>query len=101
MDKPTIRTIDGKEHKLKDFDGRIYRVVAEFDKNQPALDDADFLEKHAEIAAELFGVTKDDILDMPLEEIMPASIAGRRAVFRFTWLKTQEIAKNLEEDKEQ
>ena len=101
MVKITITTIDGAEHALKKFDGRIYRKVAEFDNNQPQISDADFIERHAEIVAELFGVTTDDVLDMPLEEILPASLAGRTAVFKLTWLKTELIGKNVAEDKEQ
>lgn len=101
MDKPIITTIDGKEHKMIELTGRAYRIVSEFDNNQPQITDADFIEKHADVVAELFsGVTKDDILDMPLEEILPASIAARKAVYAFTWLKMQEISKNLVEDKE-
>lgn len=99
--KPTIRTIDGKEHEMIDLTGRAYRLASEFDNNQPQITDADFIERHAAITAEFFsGVTKDDILDMPLEEILPASIAARRAVYSFTWLKTQEVSKNSDADKE-
>ena len=102
MQKPTITTIDGKEHKMNLITGRAYRIAAEFDNNQPQITDADFIERHAAITAEFFeGVTKEDILDLPLEEILPASIAARRAVFQLTLLKTQEISKNSEEDKAQ
>ena len=102
MERPTI-TIGGKENEMIALTGRAYRLAAEFDNNQPKIDDADFIERHAAIIAEFFnGVTKDDILDyMPLEEILPASIAVRRAVYSFTWLKTQEISKNSEEGKAQ
>ena len=102
MEKPTI-TIDGKKHEMIDLTGRAYRITAEFDNNQPQITDADFIERHAALVAEFFsGITKDDILDyLPLEEILPASIAVRKAVYSFTWLKTQEISKNFDEDKEQ
>ena len=101
MEKPTITTIDGKKHKMKPLDGRAYRVAMEFDNNMPQVTDADFMERHAAIVAEFFGVTVDDVLDLPLEEIMPASIAARRVVFQLAWSKTSEISKNLAEDKEQ
>ena len=101
MDNPTI-TIDGKKHEMIALTGRAYRLVSEFDNNQPQITDADFIERHAALVAEFFsGVTKDDILDLPLEGILPASIAVRRAVYSFTWLKTQEISKNFDEGKEQ
>lgn len=100
MDRPTITTVDGKEHALKKFDGRIYRLVAEFDRDLPQITDVDFIERHAAIVAELYGVSTDDALDLPLEDIMPASIEGRRAVFQLTWSKTADISKNSETDKE-
>lgn len=101
MEKPTI-TIDGKKHEMIALTGRTYRIASEFDNNQPQITDADFIERHAALVAEFFSrVTKDDVLDLPLEEILPASIAVRRAVYSFTWLKTQEISKNFDEGKEQ
>lgn len=101
MNRPTITTIDGKTHELKPFTGRSYRVIAEFDKNQPLIGDVDYIERHAAIVAELFGVTTDDVLDMPLEDILPASLAARKVAYSFTWLKMQAITKNVVEDKEQ
>lgn len=102
MSKPIIKTVDGKEHEMIELTGRAYRMAIEFDKNQPQFSDEEFIERHASLVAEFYkGVTKEDVLDMPLEEIIPASIAARRAVYSFTWLKVQEISKNLDEDKEQ
>lgn len=101
MDKPTITTIDGKTHELKPFTGRSYRVIAEFDKNQPLIGDVDYIERHAAIVAELFGVTTDDVLDMPLEDILPASIEACKLGYSFTWLKVRQTSKNVVEDKEQ
>lgn len=99
MERPTLTTIDGKEHEMKALTGRTYRVVAEFDKNFPEITDVDFIEKHAAIVAELYdGVTTDDVLDMSLDEILPASIEARNFAYAFTWLKTKEISKNLVED---
>lgn len=101
MNTPTITTVDGKTHEMKPINGRAYRIVSEFDNTAPQVTDADFIERHAAIVAEFFGVTADDVLDMPLEEILPASIETRRAVFQLTWQKTVEISKNAEADKAQ
>lgn len=101
MDKPTI-TIDGKTHEMINLTGRTYRVIAEFEENAPQITDVDFIERHAALVAELYnGVTQDDVLDMPLNEILPASHEARKFAYAFTWLKLTEIQKNAEEDKEQ
>lgn len=101
MERPTI-TINGVEHKMAELTGRTYRIASEFDNNQPQITDIDFIERHADVISKFYdGVTKEDVLDMPLEEILPASVVARRAVYAFTWLKTAEISKNSDEDKEQ
>lgn len=100
MEKPRIKTVDGMEHEMAELTGHSYRIASEFDSNQPQITDVDFIERHADVISKFYdGVTKEDVLDMPLEEILPASIAARRAVYAFTWLKTKEITKNLDEDK--
>lgn len=100
MDKPTLRTIDGAEHEMVDLTGRIYRIVAEFDNNVPEISDVDFIERHAALTAELYsGVSVDDVLDLSLDDILPASVAARRFVYAFTWLKMAEVSKNVLEDK--
>lgn len=100
MKRPTITTIDGKKHEIRNIDGRAYRVVAEFDNNLPKFGDSDFIEKHAEIIAEFFGgVTPDDILDLPLEDIAPASLEVRSFVFNTIYAKSKAIEKNAPEDK--
>ena len=102
MDKPTITTIDGKKHEMINLTGRTYRVIAEFEENAPQITDVDFVEKHAALVAELYnGVTQDDVLDMPLNEILPASHEARKFAYAFTWIKFKEIQKNAEEDKAQ
>jgi len=101
MEKPTITTIDGKAHEMKPLTGRAYRLVAEFDKNLPQVTDVDLIERHAAFLADFYGLNVDDVLDMPLEDILPASFATRKAAYAFTWLKMQEISKNAVEGKEQ
>ena len=101
MEKPTI-TINGIEHEMGELTGRAYRIASEFDNNQPQIGDVDFIERHADVISQFYdGVTKEDVLDMPLEEILPASVATRRAVYSFTWFKANEISKNFDEDKVQ
>lgn len=101
MEKPRIKTADGVEHEMQPLTGRSYRVAAEFDKNLPEFGSEDFIERHAAVIAELFGVSVDDALDMPLEDIIPAARDARKFAYAFTWLKTGEISKNSQEDKEQ
>ena len=100
MERPRITTIDGTDHEMRHLDGRAYRVASEFDNNLPNYLEPDFIEKHAALIAEFFdGVSVDDVLDMPLEDILPASTAVRSFVFNFTWEKTKAISKNAPEDK--
>ncbi|MBQ9488244.1 MAG: hypothetical protein IJU91_10695 [Selenomonadaceae bacterium] len=101
MEKPTI-TINDVEYEMAELTGRAYRIASEFDNNQPQIGDVDFIERHAEVVSKFYpGVTKEDVLGMRIEDILPASLATRRAVYAFTWLKTAEISKNFNEDKEQ
>lgn len=101
MERPTITTIDGSEHKMRNLDGRAYRIVSEFDNNLPNYTDADFIEKHAAIIAEFYsGITLDDVLDLPLEDILPASFELRSYVLKITWAKTAAVSKNAPEGKE-
>ena len=101
MEKLTVTTIDGQVHEMKPLTGRAYRMLSEFDKNLPQIEDDDYIERHAAIVAELFGIKQDDVLDMPLEDILPISIAARTLAYSFTWLKLKETSKNAEADKAQ
>ncbi len=100
MDRPKITTIDGTAHEMRRLDGRAYRIVSEFDNDLPNYLAADFIERHAALIAEFFdGVSVDDVLDMSLEDILPASVAVRSFVFNFAWEKTRTISKNAPTDK--
>lgn len=101
MERPTIITIDGKAHEMIPLTGRAYRILAEFDNNLPQATDVDFIERHAAFVANFYGVSVDDVLDMPLEDILPASLTARKVAYAFTWRKMQEISKNAAKDKEQ
>ena len=100
MKRPSITTIDGKNHDMRQIDGRAYRIIAEFENQMPKFADANFIERHAALVSEFYaGVTSDDILDLPLEEIMPASLDVRNFVINQVWEKTKAIEKNAPEDK--
>ena len=100
MKRPTIITIDGTEHEIRHIDGRAYRVVSEFENNLPKFGDTDFIERHAALIAEFYsGLTSDDVLVLPLEEIAPASLEIRNFIFNRVWDKTKAIEKNAPKDK--
>ena len=100
MKRPTVITIDGTEHEIRNIDGRAYRVVTEFENDLPKIGEPNFIERHAALIAEFFdGVTTDDILDLPLEDIAPSSLEIRVFVFDKVYAKQRAIEKNAPEDK--
>lgn len=102
MAKPILKTLDGKEHEMRTLTGRDWRILGEFADNAPSYGDVDFLEKHAEFVAKFYdGVTADDVLDLPIEEIFPASLAVRNYIANQLGAKLEAIEKNAEEDKAQ
>lgn len=101
MDKPTL-TIGGKTYKMPRLNGRHWRILGEFIEAAPNYADVDFLERHAEFIAKFYeGVTADAVLDMPIEDILPASAAIRKYVMERLTEKLEKIEKNVEEGKEQ
>ena len=102
MEKPIIKTLDGKEHEMRGVKGRDWRLLGEFMDNASTFTDTDYLEKHAGFIAEFYdGVTVEDILDLPLEDIMPVSVAIRDYIFNQLGAKLDKIEKNSETDKAQ
>jgi len=100
MTKPTITTLDGKKHELKKITGRSWRILSEFIDAAPEYVDADFIEKHAAFIAAFYDdVTADDVLDLPIEEILPASAATRKFIMAQLTAKLETIEKNSEADK--
>lgn len=94
MERPTI-TIEGEKFELKKLTGRSWRVFSEFVENQPEYTKADFIERQAEFIANFYDVTAEEILDkMPLEEIMPASLAVRNYVMATLTAKFAKMEKN-------
>lgn len=102
MERPTI-TVNEKTYEMKKLTGRDWRVFSEFNDKVPQYIDADFIEKHAAFIAEFYmGITADDILDnMPLAEILPASLAIRNYITQSLTAKFERLEKNSEADKAQ
>ena len=93
MEKPTIK-INGKTHKLTEISGRHWRIMGEFIESAPDYVDADFLEKHADFIAKFYeDVTAEDILDLPIEDILPASAAIRKYIMECLTVKLEKIEK--------
>lgn len=101
MKKLTI-TINGTEHEVKRLTGKDWRTLGEFVDSNPILTDADFIEKHAAFVAKFFeGVTVEDVLEMPLEEIIPTAIAIRKLIGETIAAKMEQVEKNSETGKAQ
>ena len=101
MERPTI-IIGGKKHVVQNLTGRSWRLLGEFVDSAPEYSDADFLEKHAAFIAQFYdGVNVDDVLDMPMEEILPASAAIRKFIMESLTARLEKIEKNSEEGKVQ
>lgn len=102
MTTPTITTLDGVQHEMRPVTGKDWRLLGEFADNAPKISDADFLEKHAAFVAQFFdNVTADDILDLPIEDIFPASIAVRNFIGEKLGAKLAVVEKNSVADKAQ
>ena len=101
MEKPTI-TINGKKHEMRKLTGRSWRLLGEFIETAPDYADADFIEKHAAFIAQFYDdVAAEDILDLPLENILPTSAAIRKYVLDCLTAKLEKIEKNVVTDKAQ
>lgn len=100
MKKLTI-TINGTEHEIKRLTGKDWRTLGEFVDNAPEITDKDFIEKHAAFVANFFDVTPDEVLEMPLEEIIPASMAIRERIGKTLTAKMEQVEKNFEAGKAQ
>lgn len=96
MNKPII-TIDGKIIEMKILTGRDWRILGEFANQNIQMSDPAFFEKHAEFIANFFdGVTADDVLNLPLEDIFPLYIKIRSYFMEKFSAKIAEVEKNAE-----
>lgn len=94
--------INGKTQKINEINCHHWRIMGEFIESAPDYVDADFLEKHAEFIAKFYDdVTAEDILDLPIEDILPASAAIRKYIMERLTVKLEKIEKNAEADKAQ
>ena len=71
MDKPTV-TINDTVHEIKNLKARDWKFLAEIMSADIEPSQPDFVERHAKFIAEFYDdVTVNDILDLPLEDILP------------------------------
>ena len=99
MDRPTI-TIGDKTFEMKTIDGRAFRLVSEYKESDFKFSNSAMVEEAAEFIAKFFdGVTADDVLYLPLEEIMPLAFRIERFVINLVSGKSEKIAKNADEGK--
>ena len=99
MDKPTI-TIGDKTFEMNFIGGRAFRLVSEYGERNFKLSNPALVEEAAEFIANFFdGVTADDVLDLPLKEIMPLAAKIHHLVIDIVSGKSEEISKNADEGK--
>lgn len=80
---------------MKKITGRHWRILSEFIDTAPEYVDAEFIEKHADFIAQFYdGVTADNIHDLPIEDILPASAAARKFVMELLTAKLEKIEKS-------
>lgn len=98
MVKPTI-TIGGVTHEIKTLTGKDWRILGEFINADIQPKHVDYIEKHAEFIAHFFdGVTTDDILNLPIGDIMPLYSDIQRYFTQSISAKLEEISKNVPTD---
>lgn len=98
MVKPTI-TIGSVTHEIKTLTGKDWRILGEFLNADVQPKHVDYLEKHAEFIANFFdGVTTDDILNLPIGDIMPLYSAIQRYFTQSISTKLEESSKNVPTD---
>lgn len=96
MDKPTIN-INGVDHEIKILKGKDWRIVGEFIDKKMSFSDKNFIEEQADFISNFFdGVSADEVLDLPLEEIVPLSIKIRNFVIAKITEKLKAIEKNAD-----
>lgn len=99
MERPTI-TIEGKTYEMKKLVGGDWRVLGEFRNSEPTALNADFIEKHAKLISNFFGVSPEEILDkMPLEEILPTTRGIQNYMIEKLSAKLEVIEKNSDKGK--
>ena len=101
MNKPTI-IIDEVKHEMKNVKGKDWRILGEFLNKKLSFNDENFIDEQAEFIANFFDdVTAEDILNLPLEEILPTSMAIRDFMINKISEKLNVIEKNAEKGAEE
>ena len=71
MDKPTL-TINGKVIEMPAVKARIWREVMALTAERKNISTVDFVERHCDVIAMAFNITKDDVLDnISVEDVLP------------------------------
>ena len=101
MDKPTI-TINGTAKEIKKVKGSDWRIMGEFLEKKLSFGDKNFIDEHAKFIVNFFdGVTVDDVLNLPLEEIFPLAIEIRSFMINKISEKLNVIEKNSDKGAEE
>lgn len=102
MITPTLVTADGISHEIKNLKGKDWRILGEFFEKKLSFHDKNFMEEQADFIANFFdGVTAEDILELPLEEIFPIAIDIRNFMIGKISEKLSVIEKNAREGAEE
>ena len=95
MNKPTV-TINGTVHEIRNLKVRDWRFLTEFMDADIKPSQPEFIERHAGFIASFFdGVTAKDILDLPLEDILPLFHDIVNYIMGRLWVKFED-KKNVE-----
>lgn len=99
MNRPTIK-INGKDFEMKKLKGKDWRIFGEFVNEKFSINSPEYVEKLAEFISNFFeGVTVNEVLEMPLEEILPSFISIRDYFTEQLMGKIGEVEKNSGEVK--
>lgn len=97
MKLPSIE-INGKVYGMKKPTARFWGTWVRFNDENKTIADANFVDKHCEILAEMFeGVSKDDLLDnLLLEDVMKVYNECSGCLIKLLTGKFEEVEKNSE-----
>lgn len=96
MNKPTL-TINGNKIEMPKVKARVWREIVKFDSERKTIPVADYVDKHCEIIALIFGVDKDTLLDnIDISDIIPVYTQAVTYLLKLLYAKTTDDKKNEE-----
>lgn len=96
MDKPTI-TINGNKIEMPKVKARVWREVMALTAERKNVSAADFVDRHCEVIALAFNVTKDDVLDnIFIDDVLPIFNAILAYVSELLFNKIGDSKKNVD-----